>query len=228
VFPPRKTDASALPYNPDGMIDFWLHEYEDVLMEVFGDGESGVDEWDTSEFGFGVPSPGGIGGTASPGRGAHRGAPGPAERDDRAWHALGEIMGADEDVISDSESVVSVGELGEEARLDEGIGAEGVFARQQRRRSTDNENTWEVSDERANSILGLGSGDPRNTNRKPHSAKWGSGGGVSASNVADGRAAHVAPDLSPPQIPSGEKTVLLWRQSVAPRTQRSYTRRGGV
>ncbi|RSH81541.1 Factor arrest protein 11 [Saitozyma podzolica] len=143
VFPPRKTDASALPYNPDGMIDFWLHEYEDVLMEVFGYGESGVDEWDTSEFGFGVPSPGGIGGTASPGRGAHRGAPGPAERDDRAWHALGEIMGADEDVISDSESVVSVGELGEEARLDEGIGAEGVFARQQRRRSTDNENTWE-------------------------------------------------------------------------------------
>ncbi len=114
VFPPRAT----LPYNPDGMIEFWLHEYEDVLGEVFGDADD--------EDG---------------------GAPGLAEKDDVAWNRLGEIMrskgGKDEDVISDSESVVTVEQLDEGARLDEpGLGEEGV-ERLQRRQSGD-ENTWEV------------------------------------------------------------------------------------
>lgn len=103
------------------MIEFWLHEYEDVLGEVFGDAD---DE--------------------------EGGAPGPAEKDDVAWNRLGEIMrakgGEDEDGISDSESVVSVGQLEEGARLEEpGLGEEGVLARQQRRQSGD-ENTWEVKD----------------------------------------------------------------------------------
>jgi hypothetical protein len=135
------------------MIEFWLHEYEDVLMEVLGRGEGG-EEWE-ADFGVvGRRSPHnlglGVGGgvaeeePGSPVRFGQRGGPGAPGRDDRAWNALGEIMG-EEEGISDSESVVSVGELGEEARLDEGVGPEGVFARQQRRRSTDNENTWEVS-----------------------------------------------------------------------------------
>ena len=109
------------------MIEFWLHEYEDVLGEVFG-------HIDDDE---GLP-------------------PGPAEKDDPAWHRLDEIMRAkgavEDDVISDSESVATVGQLGEEARLDdpglslriEGGVDRGVFARHQRRQSGD-ENTWEVS-----------------------------------------------------------------------------------
>ena len=122
VFPPRKTDP-GMPYNPDGMIEFWLHEYEDVLLEVFGDGDVALpvtpghgDEMD--DLGLG--------------RGA-------AERDGPAWRMLGEMMrargGVEDDTISDSESVVSVGELGEEARLDP----------QTLQSDHPGENTWEVS-----------------------------------------------------------------------------------
>jgi hypothetical protein len=126
------------------MIDFWLHEYEAVLGEVFG--EVGDDHTGITRVGM-------------------------AERDDPAWNRLDSIMrrGRDdafEDDISDSESIVSVGELGDQARL--GIGltpsdSEGEsssdsddldldmdpeipqdrdLARQQRRQSG-NENTWE-------------------------------------------------------------------------------------
>ena len=120
VFPPRST----LPYNPDGMLEFWLHEYEDVLGEVFGEGVSYDEEGS--------------------------GAPGPAEKDDPAWNRLGEIMKAkggptEDDSISDSESVVSIGVLGDGARLQDlaiGMNEEGL--RLQRRQSG-NENTWEVS-----------------------------------------------------------------------------------
>lgn len=133
VFPPRRTDAGQA-YNPDEMIEFWLHEYEDVLTEVFGDGGP-EDPWDDGEEDFGL--------VIAP-RAFQRGAPGPAETGDRAWSALEEIMG-DADSISDSESIVSVGDLGDDARLDEADNVvEGVFAAQQRRRSTGNENTWEV------------------------------------------------------------------------------------
>ncbi|WVQ99208.1 hypothetical protein IAU59_006340 [Kwoniella sp. CBS 9459] len=125
VFPPRKSTVAgaSLPYNPDGMIEFWLHEYEDVLGEVFGEaGEGGNEVWEDfglSGAGAGIAHlhidqhDGGVGEVP--------GAIGAADRDDRAWNRLSEIMrggdgGADD--ISDSESVVSVGELGEEARLD--------------------------------------------------------------------------------------------------------------
>lgn len=70
-----------------------------------------------------------------------------AERDDRAWNALGEIMGEDgreDDAISDSESVVSVGELGEEAHMDDGQ-REAEEARRRERRRSENESTWAVS-----------------------------------------------------------------------------------
>lgn len=121
-----------MPYNPDGMIEFWMHEYEDVLREVFGDGtrEDWDDDDDDDEL---VRAPG---------------APGPAERDDAAWIRLGELMRArgapDDDVISDSESVVSVGELGEDARLEaEAEGRDMFSAMERRRRTSQGENTWE-------------------------------------------------------------------------------------
>lgn len=143
VFPPRS--SGDLPYNPDLMVEFWLHEYEDIMNEVFGE---------TEEDGIGMTRVG------------------MAERDDPAWNRLDEIMrngtgrGMEDDEISDSESVVSVGELGAEARVgvgidtisdtddqdqdhDQGSGSgsgrgrhERELARQQRRQSG-NENTWE-------------------------------------------------------------------------------------
>ena len=125
VFPPRRTDV-AMPYNPDGMIEFWLHEYEDVLLEVFGDGHS-EDEWD-SLGGPGMSGEGledGLRGLSGVGGWKGRSVPG-VKKDDVAWTRLGEIMRAkgegmgDDDGISDSESVVTVGELSEEARLDQG------------------------------------------------------------------------------------------------------------
>lgn len=138
------------------MIEFWLHEYEDVLGEVFGDGE-GLGDWDDlgippssprrPSYGSGIMSGHQEGNsptspTVPSGFSSPPPSPKAAERDDRAWNALGEIMGEGDD-ISDSESVVTVGELGEEARMDS---AES-FGRQlqlQRRRS-ENESTWAVS-----------------------------------------------------------------------------------
>ena len=120
VFPPRKSvqDGGLLPYNPDSAIDFWLHEYEDVLGEVFGDDVSG-NTWD-DEWGVGVAK----------------------IRDDNGEGArrLNEIFrakGLEEDEISESESVVSIGELGEDARL----GEEGLNGGS---RKEENANTWEV------------------------------------------------------------------------------------
>lgn len=122
-----------LPYNPDGMIEFWMHEYEDILRDVFGDGTR--DEW------------------ADTGSPASPAAPGPAEgRNDAAWIRLGELMRArgapEDDTISDSESVVSVGELGDDARLEAEAEGRTMFAAMQerkRRTSQGDENTWEVS-----------------------------------------------------------------------------------
>ncbi|BEJ14883.1 hypothetical protein CspHIS471_0406500 [Cutaneotrichosporon sp. HIS471] len=134
LFPPNRTSAD-MSYNPDGMIEFWMNEYEDVLREVFGEGTS-EEDWD--EYGEVRPD-------ASPG------APGPAERDDAAWIRLGQLMrrGGDDDSISDisdSESVVTVGELGEDARLEAEEEGRSMFAamqqRKQRRPSQD-ESTWE-------------------------------------------------------------------------------------
>lgn len=138
VFPPRS--STDLPYNPDLMIEFWLHEYEDIMNEVFGE---------TEEDGIGIARVG------------------MAERDDPAWNRLDEIMrngtgrGMEDDEISDSESVVSVGELGAEARVGVGIDSdltldegrhERELARQQRRQSG-NENTWEHMSPKTLSLL---------------------------------------------------------------------------
>ena len=116
------------------MIEFWLHEYEEILGEVFGDA-------DDEEYGVGVPGPG--------------------QKDIMARNRLGQLMRGnamgketeqgegeeyyeDEEEISDSESVVSVGQLGGAARLDEpGLIEESALSRHQRRQSG-NENTWEV------------------------------------------------------------------------------------
>ncbi|WWC89537.1 uncharacterized protein L201_004461 [Kwoniella dendrophila CBS 6074] len=131
VFPPRKSLSSTgadLPYNPDGMIEFWLHEYEDVLGEVFGGDtiESSNEVWD--EFGLtSVNNTGSLHSTQNIENDDVIGGPHAADRDDRAWNRLTEIMRSGQsgsgtnrtdEEISDSESIVSVGELGEEARLD--------------------------------------------------------------------------------------------------------------
>ncbi|WVW83665.1 hypothetical protein I302_105686 [Kwoniella bestiolae CBS 10118] len=170
VFPPRKSLTSSgaeLPYNPDGMIEFWLHEYEDVLGEVFGGDimEHANEVWDE----FGLSHPNAPAPTEEDVVGPHA-----ADRDDRAWNRLTEIMrsgtGGDraDEEISDSESVVSVGELGEEARLggasfdiakdqsqdqeeqqeeDEGEGDKernlSIGGGRVRRKSGAGENTWE-------------------------------------------------------------------------------------
>ncbi|KAL1405394.1 Factor arrest protein 11 [Vanrija albida] len=139
LFPMSRSasDLALMPYNPDGMIEFWMHEYEDVLREVFGEGTTQADEdWDEYGDGAAMPPP--------------SGAPGPAERDDAAWVRLGELMrargGQDDDTISDSESVVTVGELGDEAQLEaaaEGREMFNAMHERQRRKSKGDENTWE-------------------------------------------------------------------------------------
>lgn len=152
------------------MIEFWLHEYEDVLVEVFGveGGNEVLDEFGLSNemagLSFTNKSPSGAG------DGEDIQTPGPGNTDSRAWNRLSEIMRrGDEEEISDSESVVSVGELGSAARLggrdvdavngEEGIPEdvegleesvpEGEKSRvgmgKGRRRSGAGENTWEVS-----------------------------------------------------------------------------------
>lgn len=142
VFPPRQSTRSSdldLPYNPDGLYEL---EHEDDIL--FGEDHEPLDY---TRYGVVTPS-----------------SPTAAERDDPAWNRITEIIrqargGIDEDEISDSESVVTVGELGEDARMGMGMGMEDgdgegderepqgpdeyALARQQRRQSG-NENTWEV------------------------------------------------------------------------------------
>ncbi|WRT66139.1 uncharacterized protein IL334_003092 [Kwoniella shivajii] len=147
VFPPRKSitgSGTDLPYNPDGMIEFWLHEYEDVLGEVFGDissengSTSNNEVWDEFGLSRGVShltspsssssspssSPSGHGVTNDEGNEGMISIPHAADRDDRAWNRLTDLMRSttttnnkSDEEISDSESIVSVGELGDEARL---------------------------------------------------------------------------------------------------------------
>nr|ODN97858.1 hypothetical protein L204_03283 [Cryptococcus depauperatus CBS 7855] len=138
VFPPRKSHSMAISgmfdavgiggaegsYHPDEMIKYWLQEYEDVLRDVFGK-ESGYEVLD--EFGLSGNFAGlMIMGPSDP----HVAASGVEDQDssisdleDRAWDTLSSIMNkGDEEEISDSESVVTVGELGDEARLGGGPG----------------------------------------------------------------------------------------------------------
>nr|XP_018263299.1 uncharacterized protein I303_04793 [Kwoniella dejecticola CBS 10117]OBR85457.1 hypothetical protein I303_04793 [Kwoniella dejecticola CBS 10117] len=175
VFPPRKSHGAGadLPYNPDGMIEFWLHEYEDILGEVFGgDTVEGTNEvWD--EFGLANTNLQAkvVGQQDDQDDGVIIG-PHAADRDDRAWNRLTDLMrsgagggGRTDEEISDSESVVSVGELGEDARMsgatfDPDTDTEAVDGEQDkqeegrerrlsigggkgRRKSGAGENTWE-------------------------------------------------------------------------------------
>lgn len=134
VFPPRRSASSdaSMPYNPDDMMEFFLHEYEAVVNELFGEADTDDDDWDDLDL---VVA---------------RGGPGPVEKDGPAWNRLGEIMRAkgvpEDDAISDSESIISVGELGEDARLPgAGIpsGEEDPNLARLQRRTSGNENTWE-------------------------------------------------------------------------------------
>ena len=128
VFPPRRTSASeggmAASYNPDGMMEFWLHEYEDVLHEVFGATD---DENLADEFGVIAKETSGSQGIVYPGM-----------MDMSAWRRLSELLAEqnEDEVISDSESIVTVGEL-EDARLEDGMGRPEA--------SQPGENTWAVS-----------------------------------------------------------------------------------
>ena len=143
VFPPRSTSTDG-GYNPDEMIEFWIHEYEDVLLEVFGEGEADQvhEMWHGYEAGH---SDGVVNGRVA------GSVPSAAARDDPAWVRLDEIMrtrnGAEDDAVSDSESVVTVGELGEEATAMGAIELSevGEFARQQMEEPSSGKNTWEVS-----------------------------------------------------------------------------------
>ena len=108
-------------YNPDAMTSYWQKEYEDVLSSKYGAEEDDED--------YGLVK--------------YRG---PARS---RWTSSDS---------SDEENVVSVGELGDDARLqldsseseseadsEDGSRVRGRFGQSFRRRSTDNENTWEVS-----------------------------------------------------------------------------------
>jgi hypothetical protein len=138
IFPPNRTApaGSHFPYSPDSIIDYWMHEYDDVLGEVFGDAASAEeDSWEHfGEDGHLVRQPG------------------PAQRGGPTWNKLNEILRAngapEDDAISDSESIVSIGELGSDARFieetpEEERAREAISLRERRR--SGNENTWEVS-----------------------------------------------------------------------------------
>ena len=211
-------------YNPDEMIEFWLHEYEDVLKEVFGDGETSDHSlWN----GFGgmtkhphdddaeihSPRPGGYRDLAMDG------APGAAERDDPAWTHLDEIMqtrnGSADDggVISDSESIVTVGELGEEAQM---LGKSeeieiGEFARQQAdpidpdpdgegEGAAAGKNTWEHMSPTTLSRLPPSPNERRRSSAKPLSPLLGQVRGVGA--VAGQRRKSSARSPLRPVIPA--------------------------
>ena len=138
--PRRETDDD---YNIETIMGAWLYEYEDLIAEVLGidKAEEHVQQ--------------GLDLLSSPG--SRRSSFTNAYRaDNTPWSRLNEIMKsrgvADDEAISDSESVVSIGELGPDARfstydLEQEIAdePEDSFAARQRRKSTGNENTWEVS-----------------------------------------------------------------------------------
>ncbi|WVQ88647.1 hypothetical protein IAS59_002384 [Cryptococcus gattii] len=159
VFPPRKsssTNPASLPYNPDEMIEFWLHEYEDVLVEVFGveGGNEVLDEFGLSNEMAGLSFTNKS--SSGAGVGEDIQTPGPGTADSRAWSRLSEIMRrGDEDEISDSESVVSIGELGNAARLG-GQVADAVNGEE--RVSEDGEGLEESVPEGEKSRVGMGKG----------------------------------------------------------------------
>lgn len=161
VFPPNRTllDSPSVDadYNPDTLMGSWMYDYEEVIESVLGaDGAQEAVRDAVSGGGilnspnqsprresFGFSSPGGVGGGF--GNAA-------SNTNTQAWVRLNEIIrarvgGPDDETISDSESVVSIGELGDDARMrydsDSEVEEDPVKERQ-RRKSTGNENTWEV------------------------------------------------------------------------------------
>lgn len=141
------------------MIEFWLHEYEDVLVEVFGveGGNEVLDEFGLSNEMAGLTFTNKS--SSGAGVGEDIQTPGPGTADSRAWNRLSEIMRrGDEDEISDSESVVSIGELGNASRLG-GQDADAVNGEE--RMSEDGEGLEESVPEGEKSRVGMGKGRRR-------------------------------------------------------------------
>ncbi|GHJ87632.1 hypothetical protein NliqN6_4034 [Naganishia liquefaciens] len=144
IFPPNRTmprRETDDDYNIETIMGAWLYEYEDLIAEVLGidKAEEHVQQ--------------GLDLLSSPG-GRRSSFTNTFRADNTPWSRLNEIMKsrgmAGDEAISDSESVVSIGELGPDARfstydMDQEIAdePEDSFAARQRRKSTGNENTWE-------------------------------------------------------------------------------------
>ena len=150
VFPPNKTLLDKLShgehdYNPDTIMGAWMYDYEAVIESVLGADSAQEAVRDAFATYPSVPR--------SPGQQQDFGFGNAASHENRgAWSRLEDIIGArsgqHDDAISDSESVVSIGELGPDARLpfdDQDDVEEDPIKARQRRKSTGNENTWEVS-----------------------------------------------------------------------------------
>ncbi len=150
VFPPSKTTISPLlspsvDHNTDldALISGWIYEYEDLIGDLIGHEDR--QPWDPKNL------PGMTGGK------------GPVtDRQDPAWTRLDAIMRsrgiASDDAISDSESIVSIGDLRDEANyadpeayMDRDLALDLPHHRQ----VTENENTWAVSTENRMDILAV-------------------------------------------------------------------------
>jgi hypothetical protein len=153
VFPPNKTLLERPPqnneqdYNPDTIMGAWMYDYEAVIESVLG--ADSAQEAVRDAFATYPPVPHSPGRQQDFGFGFGNAA---SNENKGAWSRLEEIIGArsgqHDDAISDSESVVSIGELGPDARLafdDQDDVEEDPVKARQRRKSTGNENTWEVS-----------------------------------------------------------------------------------
>jgi hypothetical protein len=151
VFPPNKTlvdrqSQQEQDYNPDTVMGAWMYDYEAVIESVLG--ADSAQEAVRDAFATYPPVP------RSPSQQEDFGFGNAASKHNTtAWLRLEEIIGArtgqhDDDMISDSESIVSIGELGPDARLpfdDQDEVEEDPIKARQRRKSSGNENTWEVS-----------------------------------------------------------------------------------
>jgi hypothetical protein len=139
VFPPIKTTLGPLSQpsvdqnmDLDALVTGWIYEYEDLIGDLIGYEDR--QPWDPKNL------PGMTGGR------------GPVtDRQDPAWTRLDAIMRSrgitSDDSLSDSESIVSIGDLRDEARFAD---SEGDMDRDlaldlpQHRQVTENENTWAV------------------------------------------------------------------------------------
>lgn len=117
VFPPlrsRVTDPSSfVPYTSDDHLGL-EEDYEDYLLDLPSDGQPGEPPF--------------------PGFWAHEG----GEELANAWHRVKHLAGGLADDISDSESVVTIGDLGEEEKEDGSTSERDGYGLDQ------NVNNWEV------------------------------------------------------------------------------------